>query len=360
MSWFSKRLAEISSLQAYVKPSVSPGTVKLDANENLAVDKNFLYKIASQALISIDFREYPIELLEEVYEQFGRFLGMDKKYVSVGNGSDQIIEALMSTVARDRRATVFVPTFSYFMNRCDLHNVKVEAIPLNKEDNSLNKSDFLKAANRSDMVYICSPNNPTGNQFGADLVLEILEALKDKLVLLDEAYVEFANYSLVSQVRKHSNLVVLRTLSKAFGLAGARIGYLVSNEELVEIFRSNIQSPYPLNSFSIKIASLMLSNSKYIFDTVNFIKTERDRVYNDLSEIEGLNVYKSDANFIFFESFQVYSNIVQELTKREIQVKMFGNLDKYEGCIRVTIGTPEMNNMFLESIRTAIQKKRGI
>lgn len=357
MSWFSKRLAEISSLQAYVKPSISSGTLKLDANENLAVDKNFLDKIASQALMSVDFREYPIEQLEEIYERFGSFLGMDKKYVGVGNGSDQIIEALMSTVAKGRRATVFVPTFSYFMNRCDLHNVKVEAIPLNKEDNSLNKSDFLKAANRSDMVYICSPNNPTGNQFEADLVLEILGSLEDKLVLLDEAYVEFANYSLVSQVRKYNNLIVLRTLSKAFGLAGARVGYLVSNEELAGIFRSNIQSPYPLNSFSIKIASLMLSNGRYILDIVKFIKTERERVYNDLSEMEGLNVYKSDANFIFFESFEMYSNIMQELTKREIQVKMFGNLENYEGCIRVTIGTPKMNNMFLESIRAAIEKK---
>ena len=357
MSWFSKRLAEISSLQAYVKPAISSGTLKLDANENLALDKNFLDKIASQALISVDFREYPIEQLEEIYERFASFLGMDKKYVGVGNGSDQIIEALMSTVAKGRRATVFVPTFSYFMNRCDLHNVKVEAIPLNKEDNSLNKSDFLKAANRSDMVYICSPNNPTGNQFEADLVLEILESLEDKLVLLDEAYVEFANYSLVSQVRKYNNLIVLRTLSKAFGLAGARVGYLVSNEELAGIFRSSIQSPYPLNSFSIKIASLMLSNGRYILDTVKLIKTERERVYNDLSEMEGLNVYKSDANFIFFESFEMYSNIMQELTKREIQVKMFGNLENYEGCIRVTIGTPKMNNMFLESIRAAIEKK---
>ena len=87
------------------------------------------------------------------------------------------------------------------------------------------------------------------------------------------------------------------------------------------------------------------------------LKTERERVYNDLSEMEGLNVYKSDANFIFFESFEMYSNIMQELTKREIQVKMFGNLENYEGCIRVTIGTPKMNNMFLESIRAAIEKK---
>lgn len=353
MSWFSKRLAEISNLQAYVRPESSLGTLKLDANENLVVDKNFLDRITSQALVSVDFREYPIEQLEEIYERVSTFVGLDMKYIGVGNGSDQIIEALMSTIARDRRATVFVPTFSYFMNRCDLHNVKVEAIPLNKHDNSLNKSDFLNAANVSDLVYICSPNNPTGNQFDADLIKDIIESLKDKLVLLDEAYVEFARYSLASQVRKYNNLVVLRTLSKAFGLAGARVGYMISNEELAETFRSIIQSPYPLNSFSIKVASLMLSNGKYILDTVKSIKTERDRLYKELTEIEGLNVYKSDANFIFFESFGWYNKIKQQLARQNIQVKLFGNMESYEGCLRVTVGTPEMNNMFLESVRAA-------
>jgi len=357
MSWFSKRLTEISNLQAYVRPGTTSGGLKLDANENLAVDKNFLDRITSQALLGVDFREYPVEQLEDIYNQFGTFLRLDKKYIGVGNGSDQIIEALMSTLARDRRATVFVPTFSYFMNRCYLHNVNVETIPLNKVDNSLNKSEFLKAAKNSDMVYICSPNNPTGNQFDADLIVDIVESLKDKLILLDEAYVEFANYSFASQVQKHNNLIVLRTLSKAFGLAGARVGYLVSNEELAEIFRTNIQSPYPLNSFSIKVASLMLSNGDYILDTVKSIKTERERVFKELTEMGSLNVYRSDANFIFFEAFEMFGKIKQQLTKRKIQVKMFGNIDKYEGCLRVTIGTPEMNNMFLESIRIALAKK---
>lgn len=357
ISWFSKRLIEISHLHAYVKPSVPSGSLKLDANENLAIDKKFLDMIAYEALSDVDFREYPIEQFEEVYYRLGNFLGIDKKYVGVGNGSDQIIEALMSTLARGRRAAVFVPTFSYFMNRCDLHNVMVDTVPLNKIDNSLNKADFVKTASKADLVYICSPNNPTGNQFEANLVLEIVNSLEDKLVLLDEAYVEFANYSLVSHVRTHNNLIVLRTFSKAFGLAGARVGYLVSNEELAEVFRSNIQSPYPLNSFSIKMASLMLSKSRYISDSVQMIKAERNRVYNELSEIRGLNVYRSDANFIFFEAFGEYNKILRELAKREIQVKMFGNMENYEGCIRVTIGTRKMNDAFLESIRSIIMNK---
>jgi len=353
MSWFSKRLEEISSLQAYIKPESTAGALKLDANENLAVDKSFLDSITSQALVRVDFREYPIEQLEEIYEKVGIFLGLDKKYIGVGNGSDQIIEALMSTIARGKRATIFVPTFSYFMNRCDLHNVKIKAIPLDKRDNSLSRTDFIHAANESDLVYICSPNNPTGNQFDSNLVLDIIESLKDKLVLLDEAYVEFARYSLASQVLKYNNLVVLRTLSKAFGLAGARVGYMITNEEIAETFRSIIQSPYPLNSFSIKVASLMLSNGRYILDTVETIKMERDRVYEELIEIEGLNVYKSDANFIFFESFGSFNKIKQQLARRNIQVKMFGDMESYEGCMRVTIGTSEMNNIFLESVRAA-------
>src|ERR671928_207228 len=114
-----------------------------------------------------------------------------------------------------------------------------------KKDNTLNKEEFLQSAKQCGIVYICSPNNPTGNQFDKQSVLEIIAALKDKLVLIDEAYVEFANYSLVSYAStKYDNVVILRTLSKAFGLAGARVGYLISNKRFAEIFRSSIQSPY--------------------------------------------------------------------------------------------------------------------
>jgi histidinol-phosphate aminotransferase len=220
----------------------------------------------------------------------------------------------------------------------------------------MNKSRFLKTAKETNLVYICSPNNPTGNQFDRDVVLEILESLKDHLVIIDEAYVEFGDYSIISQVNKYDNVIVLRTLSKAFGLAGARIGYLAANEQFTEVFRSNIQSPYPLNTMSLKIATLLLAKKNYITQTINLIKRERYRIYQQLKEFKDLNIFRSNANFIFFETYLKYIPILKQLHKEGIRVKAFGNMDGYTGCMRMTIGTSDMNDMFLRSVGTAIKQ----
>ena len=341
-SWLSERLDKISKLDTYVKPERIKDSIKLDANENFALDNKFISKIALHAIKQTDLREYPLEQFEDLYRQLSNYSGVDKKYLGIGSGSDQIIEMILSIFGRNQQASIFTPTFSYFINRCELHDVALDRVPLTRDDNELPKLEFLKRATQSDIAYICSPNNPTGNQFGEGLVLEIIDRLKDKLILIDEAYVEFGNYSL------------LRTLSKAFGLAGARIGYLIANEKFAEIFRTTIQSPYPLNSFSLAVATLALSHHGYVRQTVELIKRERKRVFEELFDMKGIKVFRSDANFIFLESYDNYGRILSVLKKEGLSVKAFGDLDGHRGCIRVTIGTSEMNDRFLKSISMAI------
>jgi histidinol-phosphate aminotransferase len=352
-NWLSDRLDKICKLDAYVKPERIKDSVKLDANENFALDSKFISKIALQAIKQTDLREYPLEQFEDLYRLLSNYSGVDKKYLGIGSGSDQIIELILSIFGRNQHASIFTPTFSYFINRCELHDIALDRVPLN-EDAELPKLEFLKRAARSDLIYICSPNNPTGNQFGEKLVLEIIEAFKDKLILIDEAYVEFGKYNLAPHIAKYDNVVLLRTLSKAFGLAGARIGYLITNEKFAEIFRTTIQSPYPLNSFSLAVGTLALSHGHYVKETVELIKRERKRVFDELCEMNGLKVFRSDANFIFLKSYDSYGRILSVLKKEGLSVKAFGNIDGHIGCIRVTIGTNEMNDKFLKSISKAI------
>jgi histidinol-phosphate aminotransferase len=149
--------------------------------------------------------------------------------------------------------------------------------------------------------------------------------------------------------------VILRTLSKAFGLAGARIGYLVANERFAEIFRNTIQSPYPLNSFSLELASLALScYDGYVKQTLDLVKRERKRVFDQLFKMNGIKVFKSNANFVFVELYDNYERILRVLNEDGVSVKAFGNINGYKGCIRVTIGTTEMNDKFLKSVSAAI------
>jgi histidinol-phosphate aminotransferase len=360
-NWMYEKLDILSSFDKYTrseKGNNSRDFLKLDANENFMLNKRFISQIALQAAKDTDLREYPLKQFEELYRQLAKYTGINKKYLAVGNGSDQIIELILSTIGRGQRVNVFTPTFSYFISRCELHGLTVNRVPLNKKDNNLNKEEFLQAAKLCGMVYICSPNNPTGNQFDKQSILEIIEALKDKLILIDEAYVEFANYSLISYAStKYDNVIILRTLSKAFGLAGARVGYFVSNNRFAEIFRSSIQSPYPLNSLSLTIAATVLSQSRYIKQTIKMIKAERKRVFDQLVRFNEIKVFQSDANFIFLESYEKYNTILKYLKKAKLVVKAFGNIDDRKGCIRVTIGTKNMNNKFLKSIEKAVYEQ---
>lgn len=349
----AKKLDKIARLDRYVRPDKVQGAVKLDSNENFALDKEFVAQIAREAAGRVDLREYPIDELDGLYVQLSRYVGVAEKYVACGSGSDQIIELLLTTLAgRGSRATVFVPTFSYFINRCELHGMRVDKVPLEKNF-ELDIDLFAKRAAKADLAYICSPNNPTGNQIPRKDAVELLDRLDGKLVLVDEAYADFAGYSLAKEAAKRDNVVVLRTLSKAFGLAGARVGYMVAGEKTADVFRSTIQSPYPVSTLSLTIATAILEKAGFVKSTIEGVKAERRRVSERLAAAKGIRVFRSDANFLFIEAGKNYPAMAKALEKQGIIVKLLGNISGHAGCMRVTIGTKEMNDRFLECVGAA-------
>jgi histidinol-phosphate aminotransferase len=345
-------IKRINRLGHYTKPDKVEGAIKLDSNENFALDKDFVASVAAEAAGQVDLREYPLDQLDELYLRLAMYAGVSVKCVAAGSGSDQIIELLLSTL-RSRRTTVFSPTFSYFINRCELHGIKVNQVPL-RRDFTLDDKAFLKSAKKSDLVYICSPNNPTGNQIDRETVLEIIDSLKGRLVLVDEAYVDFADHSLSTDATKRDNVIVLRTLSKAFGLAGARVGYMVANEKFIHTFRSIIQSPYPISTLSLAIASGVLARADHVKQTIKEVRSERDRVVDRLSKLEGIKVFSSDANFLFIEAGKSNKPIAKTLQSNGIVVKMLGNIASHRGCMRATIGTREMNDKFLQCVEGSL------
>lgn len=351
-SWLNDNIKRIAWLDHYTKPEKVEGAIKLDSNENFALDRDFVAGVAAEAAKQVDLREYPLGQMDELYARLAKYAGVSVKCVAVGSGSDQIIELLLSTLG-GRRATVFSPTFSYFINRCKLHGIKVYQVPL-EPDFTLDKKAFVKTAKRSDLIYICSPNNPTGNQLDRQEIIEVVDSLEDRLMLIDEAYVDFADYSLSGDAIKRNNVIVLRTLSKAFGLAGARVGYIVSNRKFVRIFRSIIQSPYPISTLSLAIASGVLEDVDQVKQTIKSVRLERERVFARLSKIDGIKIFRSDANFIFMEAGKNYQAISKTLNSNGIVVKLLGNITNHKGCMRITIGTREMNDKYLKCIEQII------
>jgi histidinol-phosphate aminotransferase len=354
--WFESKLIEIGKLNYYRKPVKSKG-LKLDANENLVLKQDFIKKIAIKAVQREDLRKYPLQQLDNLYLQLSKYTKIDKKNLAIGNGSDQIIDLILSTFGKGKRVTTFTPTFSYFIDRCQLYSIKVDKIPL-LQNNSIDKKKFIQSAKKTEIVYICSPNNPTGNQFNKNLLIDIFKNLEDKLIILDEAYIDFADYSFFSEAIKSQNMIILRTLSKAFGLAGARLGYCIANESFSSIFKNIIQYPYAINNISLNIGSEILKNSKYIEKTIKIIKEERKRIINYLRKTSSeIKVFQTDSNFIFFQISDIdkYERTLDQLKKDKISVKTIGMIkDREGGHIRVTIGTKLMNDKFLSSISKAL------
>ena len=355
-NWFEYKLKELDKIEGYSKPGKYNG-IRLDSNENIVLQKGIIKEIAARAANNIDLRKYPLQQTDKFYTQLSKYTRVHKKYLSIGNGSDQIIDLILSIFGKGNRVTTFYPTFSYFIDRCQLYSMKIDKIPLNQKDNSIDKKKILESARKSEIVYFCSPNNPTGNQMDKKLLTEIINYLRNKLIIIDEAYVEFANYSIASEILKHENIILLRTLSKAFGLAGARLGYSISSEKFANLFNSVIQYPYPINNLSLYIGSELLKKVEYIEYIVKEIKKERERMFNYLYTMDkDIRVFKSDANFIFIQILDMkkYDNILTYLKKDGIAVKIFGKIAYRDGAhIRVTIGTKVMNNRFIKSMKNA-------
>lgn len=350
----AKEVDRIARLDRYVRPEKVKGAIKLDSNENFALDRKFVAEVTADAARRIDLREYPLDELDYLYEQLSRYTGIGERYIGVGSGSDQIIELLLTTLAgRGSKAIAFVPTFSYFINRCELHGIATDKVPLDRNF-QLDADRFVRRAKKADLVYLCSPNNPTGNQLEKKVALDVIDSLEDKLVLVDEAYADFAGYSLAREATRRDNVIVLRTLSKAFGLAGARVGYMVAGRKTADVFKSTIQSPYPISTLSLAIATSVLERAAHVKKTIEQVRTERERVFARLANIDAIKAYKSDANFLFIEASRKYGTIVKELTAGGIAVKLLGNMAGHAGCMRATIGTKEMNDRFLSCVERAV------
>ena len=270
--------------------------------------------------------------------------------IGVGNGSDQILDLILSNFASTQtKVLTSNPTFGFFEERCKLYSIPLIAIPFSDEM-KLNIDDFVKQSKNADILYLDSPNNPTGFQFSKNELQKLIKSFNG-LVIVDEAYGEFAEYSLSSMVKTQENLIVVQTLSKSFGLAGLRLGYFVANKKFTDTFMNVLQYPYPLSTITIESGILALEKSSLMKDAVKNIKTERKRIIENLKKYDAFEVFDSKANFVLFDAQSSYKRVYSALAEQGISIRKLGKIGKHSGCLRVTIGTKEMNSKFLLAIR---------
>ena len=347
------RLDALSVLSGYQMPPSVSG-LRLDSNENLVIPVSVQKDILTESISRTDVRQYPLRDTDRLRQALAVYLDVPDVMVSVGNGSDQILDTLLRCLATGSSVVLATdPTFTFFVDRCALYDISMIRMPYSN-DMTLDVNQILAMTDNVDILYLDSPNNPTGYQMPQDDLRRLADEF-DGLIILDEAYADFGEYNGYPMVFDHPNMVSVRTLSKSFGLAGLRVGYMIADQKITGIFNRLLQYPYPMSSVSIESAILALERASEISASWNLIRSERRRVIQTLREYDVFRVFDSNANFVLFDAGSADDRMYKVLAEQQIQVRMLGRVGNCEGCIRVTLGTPKMNSRFLLAIRDLLK-----
>jgi histidinol-phosphate aminotransferase len=340
---------EVRALTAY-HVDETPVRIKLDAMENpfslpAAVRKQ-LGTVLQQAKINL----YPDPSGKELKKAIASLWKMNPDRMILGNGSDELIQAII--LAFGGPVLVPSPTFAMYEITSRALAQQVVTVPLDDTfdidaDGLIKKAKQIKAR----VIFLASPNNPTGNRFSDKAVRKILDNT-NAAVVIDEAYYSFSGKSWLPQLNKYPNMILLRTLSK-IGFAGLRVGVLTASREIVNEL-NKIRLPYNINSLSQAAAVTALKQKAVINRQISILISEREKLYNTLSRLPGLTVYPSETNFILMRTSSDATLIYQKLKKTGILVKNLNKPGPLKNCLRVTVGTPEENREFLKALKTIL------
>jgi histidinol-phosphate aminotransferase len=295
---------------------------------------------------------YPDPLQWKLKEQIGAIKGVARENLFLGNGSDECIDLLfrLFCIPGKDRVSAISPSYGMYAVSAKINNIELNEILLN-EDFSLPVDRILKSSKGSKLLFICSPNNPTSNSFSVDDILQIVREFEG-IVVVDEAYIDFSDQSsLINSVKETSNLVVSQTLSKAFGMAGIRLGLMIASEELIS-WVNKIKPPYNVNLLTQNFAFQRLKDFEQTKKEIQLIKEERRKLEDFLNaESRILNVYPSDANFILIK-VENADELYHYLIRKGVVVRNRSKQPLCSNTLRLTVGTPEENKKLKDYINT--------
>ncbi len=315
------------------------GQIRMDKNESpFALPEELKDEVIGR-LSKLELNRYPDQLGEPLRSKLGAHLGLSSDKLVLGNGSDELI-TYITQLFRGDRIVIAPPTFSVYGIYGEIAGYDVTEVPLDGSF-ELQTGKITEDLDGVAAVFLCSPNNPTGNVVPRDELIRILET--GTPVVLDEAYWEFAGETNVDLIDEYDNLIVLRTFSKAFGLAGARVGYAVGAEDTIEELLK-VKLPYNLNSLSRTAAEVLLDNYGIVEERIGRIVEERERIRGEFEEY----AFPSRANFLLMDL-----DAAEYLEDNGIGVRAFG--PPLEDKIRVTVGRKEENDEFIEVMRRYLE-----
>ena len=349
--------AEMADLVAYGARDVR-AEVMLASNENPAnLPGELLDKLADRVRYEIDFNRYPDPLASRLRELIAEANGLDARNVLVGNGGDELIlDLLLAWGGPGRTLVDLPPTFAMYGIDAQMTGTRMLSIPRTDTFEVPSEPVLAELATGvPDMIVVSNPNNPTGTMAPETLLIDILNTT-DALVLIDEAYFEFSRHTMRPHMERHPNLVILRTFSKAFSLAGLRAGYLLAHEDVVREL-TKVRQPYSVNRFT-QVAAALTFRERVVFQAgIREIMRTRDMLQTGLAAIPGVEPFPSEANFVLFRVPQASAIWRDLLHDHSILIRDLSRTPGLEDCLRVTVGTEAEVQRFLAALEEIVASK---
>lgn len=344
---------KVQSLKAYHVENIDCA-IKLHANENSLPPPPEILKHFEEVFKSTELNRYPDPDCGLLKQTLAKRLNVTPENLAIGNGSDELIQLLLQVFCDSGETVGFPdPTFAMYAIIAQGMGLKSHTHPLDDRWD-FKAEPFLETLEKSQarIAFISYPNNPTGNCFSAPEVQKVIENFSG-IVVLDEAYYDFAGKSFLSELPKHNNLVILRSLSK-IGLAALRVGYAVADPLIIDQI-DKVRLPYNSNTLSQKLTDRLLNHFAPVQKQLDALKQARSEMIQELSKLKSVQVFPSDANFVLFRVEQDSQALFKQLMESGILIRNLGSHPRLKNCLRVTIGTPSENKAFLEKMSHIIK-----
>ena len=316
------------------------------------ISSAFIFMDANENPFESGLNRYPDPQQNLVKEALSKIKGVSKEQILLGNGSDEVLDLIFRVFCEPKEDQVIVlpPTYGMYEVLAKMNDIKLIKIPL-LDSFQPNSKEVVKVQNtKTKVLFLCSPNNPTANSFDANTIETLLKEFNG-IVVIDEAYIDFSSEeSWLSRINEFPNLIVTQTLSKAYGLAGIRLGICYASEEIISIL-NKIKPPYNVNQLTQDVALQVLLNRDEVINQITAITSERNQLIKDLEKVEIVEkVYPSDANFLLVKVDNANLRY-EQLLNNGIVVRNRSNQILCENCLRFTVGTADENEKLINTLK---------
>jgi histidinol-phosphate aminotransferase len=345
---------QIRSLKAYESKTV-PNCVRLDANENPFPWPTGMKEKLFKEKFSLN--RYPDGEALELKKALSRYTGIPAEGILAGNGSDELIQLIMTTFGGEKKAVVLhPPTFSMYNAAAKVTGTDIIEVPLLVGTDSeirLDVERILETAARPEahIIILCNPNNPTGSLYPREDIMKIVIE-SGKIVIVDEAYTEFSGETVIDQIQNYSNLIVMRTFSKAFAMAALRLGYLLGQSSTIELL-NRARQPFNVNALTQRTGVIALEYLEEYNEQTRSLIEETQKIYKSLKAIAGVRVFPTRSNFVLFQPENPEA-VYQELINQGFLIRNMGNLLGIGKALRLSAGLPEENKRVIEILKTIL------